>query len=227
MDHAEGHAACGAAVDDLEQAARIASGDDGRAGGGDVVDLSLEKFPGHLGLGDVVDARAAAAPTCLWQLDQFQAGDLFEQIPRLLGDFLTVAKVATLVVGGDLCGGGGFLRGFDLDAPEEFVDVLDLGIPLVSQGKITRIVGKEFGVMFEVGSAATGVSDDGVVLGGWKLIDVAASQFLGESPFAVVCVKGSAATLRWWTVDFASIASEDLDGVQIDVTEDQILGATG
>ena len=71
MNDAEGHAASCAAIDDLQEATGIPGGHDGRAGGGDVVDLAFEKFPGHLGLGDVVNAGATAAPVCLRQFDEF------------------------------------------------------------------------------------------------------------------------------------------------------------
>ena len=66
----------GEAEGELEEAAGIAGGDDGGAGCGDVGELALEEFVGHFGLGDVVDAGAAAAPHGFGESAHFEAGDL-------------------------------------------------------------------------------------------------------------------------------------------------------
>jgi len=87
------------AVDDLEQAAGVAGGDDFRPGRADVLHLAFEELVGHLGLREVVDARAAAAPVALGQFHELHTGDGFQQRARLGGDFLAVAEVAGLVVG--------------------------------------------------------------------------------------------------------------------------------
>ena len=50
MDDLDLDPARGEAVAYLEQASRIAGGDDGRAGGRDVVELPPQKFAGHFGL---------------------------------------------------------------------------------------------------------------------------------------------------------------------------------
>ena len=69
-----------------------------RAGLRDVRHLPREQLLRHLGLGDVVNARAAAAPHGLRQFHELQAGDELEQLARLPRDLLPVAKVAGLVI---------------------------------------------------------------------------------------------------------------------------------
>ena len=53
------------AVGELEVAAGIGGGDAGGVGAFDVGDFAGEELRGLLGLGDVVDAGAAAAPVAL------------------------------------------------------------------------------------------------------------------------------------------------------------------
>ena len=93
------HAARGEAVANLHEAPRIAGGDDGRAGGGDVVEFPLQKFIGHFGLDEVVDARAAAAPHRFGQRRDVEARYFGEKFAGLGGDFLAVAEVAGVVIG--------------------------------------------------------------------------------------------------------------------------------
>ena len=63
------------ATDELQKTSRIASCNDGRARGFDVSDLPIEKFTSHLWLSEIVNARAAAAPIGLGQLNQLQVRD--------------------------------------------------------------------------------------------------------------------------------------------------------
>jgi len=60
---------------DLNQTPRIGRRDGDRSCFVNLCELSLEQFGGHLRLGNIVNARASAAPIGLRQLDQFQAGD--------------------------------------------------------------------------------------------------------------------------------------------------------
>lgn len=91
MGDAEGQALGLGAVEDLQHAAGVAGGDDGRAGALDVLQLAVEQFTRLLGLRDVVDARTAAAPGALGQLGDLQAGDPAQHFARLCGDLLAVA----------------------------------------------------------------------------------------------------------------------------------------
>ena len=93
------------AVDELEQAPWVARGDDFAACRADVLHLPIEKLIGHLGLSEIVNACAAAAPVALREFNELHAGNGFEQRARLQRDLLTVAKVTGLVVGDD-----GFFR---------------------------------------------------------------------------------------------------------------------
>ena len=99
MNGGDVEAALAETVLDLEEAAGVAGGDDRGAGGGDVVDFALEKLVGHLGLDEVVDAGAAAAPHRFGEGLYLQAGNFAEQLAGLGSDFLAVAEVAGVVVG--------------------------------------------------------------------------------------------------------------------------------
>src|SRR6185437_16626896 len=92
------------AIDNLEQAARIAGGDDLRAGGLDVPELSCEKFVRHFRLDKVINASAPATPAAFRQLNQFQVWDRPQQLPWLRRDLLSVAKMAGFVIGDGLPG---------------------------------------------------------------------------------------------------------------------------
>ena len=208
--------------------------------------LAFEELVGHLGLREVVDAGATAAPTALGQFHELHAGDGPEQRARLGGDFLAVAEVAGVVVGDHLrisdfrfpisdfavrlrvAGFGGWGLGrINPDFAEPLVDVLHLRVPFVSARFIDEVAFEQLGVVLEVGAAAAGVGDDGVELGGRKLVNVPAGEALGEFPFAVVRVQGAAAVLLGRGDDFAAVAREHLDGVHVHIAEDEVLRAAG
>ncbi len=71
MDNADVHSAELCAIDELQQASGVASGDGGRARGTDMLDFALQQSAGHLGLNDVVDTGAPTAPGTLGKFDQF------------------------------------------------------------------------------------------------------------------------------------------------------------
>ena len=87
------------ATGDLKVAPGVGGGEDRCAGADDVPDLADQELFGLLGLGDVVDASASAAPVGLREFDEFQAGDQFEQVAGLLGDLLSMRQVTGIVVG--------------------------------------------------------------------------------------------------------------------------------
>src|SRR5260370_25737141 len=130
MDDAEGEVFVPRAVDDLQQTGRVASGNDGRLGAADVPELALEQSSGHLRLNQVVDARATAAPSAFGQFNQRKMGNGAEHLSRLRRDFLTVAKVAGLVVSHGLRRDvrAGLPQNSDLHEP--LLYVLDLAVPL-------------------------------------------------------------------------------------------------
>src|SRR3972149_4074839 len=84
---------------ELEHAAGVGGGDDVAAGGEDVVHLVVEEAARHLGLGEVVDAGRAAAAVGRVHLDELEAGDGAEELPRGLADTLGVDEVAGVLVG--------------------------------------------------------------------------------------------------------------------------------
>ena len=87
------------ATGDLKVAPGVGGGEDRCAGADDVPDLPDEELFGLLGLGDIVDASAAAAPVGLGELDELEPGDQFEDVAGLLGDLLPVGQVSGVVVG--------------------------------------------------------------------------------------------------------------------------------
>ncbi len=66
------------ATGDLQVAPWVGGGEDRCASADDVSDLTDEELLGLLGLGDVIDAGAAAAPVGLGEFDQLEAGDELE-----------------------------------------------------------------------------------------------------------------------------------------------------
>jgi hypothetical protein len=76
-----------------------ASSDNRSAGEGNLADFALLQDRGGCRLGDIVNARAAAAPVGLGPFGQFNPGNGPQDFPRLRGDFLTMAKVTSLAVG--------------------------------------------------------------------------------------------------------------------------------
>ena len=132
-----GHALGGAggptqAVDELEVAAGVGGGDDGGAGGVQVGDLAFQEATGGRGLGDVVDAGAAAAPLGFGALAQLDARQGAQDGAGLGTDLLAVAEVTGFVIrdlGG--CSGGsktgrGRGRGWTkADLHEVFMDVAE------------------------------------------------------------------------------------------------------
>ena len=87
------------ATGDLKVAPGVGGGEDRCAGADDVPDFPDEELLGLLGLGDAVDASAAAAPIGLRELDELQARDQLKEVAGLLRDLLAVRQVTGVVVG--------------------------------------------------------------------------------------------------------------------------------
>ncbi len=113
--------ACG----QLHVATGVARGDDGRAGALDMAQFAREQLCRHFRLGDIVDARAAAAPVRLRQFLQLQPGYALEQFARLGCDFLSVAEVAGLVISHRAVEMQGCVGLAQIDFNEPFTDVFD------------------------------------------------------------------------------------------------------
>ena len=86
-------------VDDLEKAAGIASRHDFYPRGFDVFDFSLKQFVRHLGLNEIVNARAATTPRGFRKFDEFQIWNCSQKLTWLRSDLLAVAEMAGFVVG--------------------------------------------------------------------------------------------------------------------------------
>jgi hypothetical protein len=116
------------AVGDVGQAAGIAGRHDGGFGGDDVLELAVQQLIGHLRLDQIVDARAAAAPSALRQLRQCELGNGAQNLARLRGDLLAVAQMAGFVVS-DVLRGRARLGRREADLRQPFVDVLEFRVP--------------------------------------------------------------------------------------------------
>ena len=87
------------AAGDLKVAPGVGGGEDRCAGADDVPDLADEELFGLLGLGDIIDAGAAAAPIGFGEFDKLEPRNELKEVARLLGDLLAVCQVAGVVVG--------------------------------------------------------------------------------------------------------------------------------
>jgi len=83
---------------ELEEAAGVGGDDDFGFDRSDVFHFVVEQFERGFGLRDVVDACGAAADVGVWELDEFEAGDLFQEIARGVADLLSVKQVARILV---------------------------------------------------------------------------------------------------------------------------------
>src|SRR5258708_14337738 len=143
MDDAQREVFVPRAVDDLQQTARVASGNGARLGAADVPELALEQSRGHLRLNQVVDARATAAPSAFGQFNQGKLGNGAEHLSRLRRDFLTVAKGAGLVVSHGLRRNVRAARRQYSDVHEPLLNLLDLVVPLPGGRVVRRGAGRQ------------------------------------------------------------------------------------
>ena len=214
------------AAGDLKVAPGVGGGEDRCAGADDVPDLADEELFGLLGLGDIVDAGAAAAPVGLGQLDELEPRDELQEVARLLGDLLAVRQVAGVVVSdGEVAEARP--RGAATVLHHPFVDIAELGVPQLRQRRVDGVFGEQGAVMPEMITAAAGIRDDGVELRRREEVDHPLGQGLGRVGFAIVGVEGAAAGLDRRRVDLAAVGQQYVGGVAIDVREDQILHAAG
>ena len=84
---------------DLHEAAGVAGRERLRRGVAQRLDLAREQARRHLGLGQVVDPRGAAAVAAAGQVEQLELGDRAQQRARRRGDPLRVQQVTRIVVG--------------------------------------------------------------------------------------------------------------------------------
>ena len=112
---------------------------------------------------DVVNAGGAAADVGMRKLDEFEAGDLFQEIARSVADFLSVEQVAGILVGdAEIERLERAQRGDDSERGEIFGDVSYLGFEREGLRILGFFFGEEVIVFLERGAAAGGVGDDGV-----------------------------------------------------------------
>ena len=101
MDDSEVHLLGASAIDELQQAAWVTGSDDRRARGFNVAQLAVEKLVGHLGLDEIVNAGAAAAPGAFREINQFKVWNRAQKLTRLCGDFLAMGEMAGFMIRDD------------------------------------------------------------------------------------------------------------------------------
>ena len=84
---------------ELQQAAGVGGGDDGGAGGLGVAHFVGEQFEGRFDLGDVVNSGGAAADFRVRQFHEIESGNGAQKGTRSLADFLSMEKMAGILVG--------------------------------------------------------------------------------------------------------------------------------
>src|SRR5215468_8653797 len=84
---------------DLEQTARVPRGQDTRPALPDARDLHAPQLLGHGWLGQIVDARAAAAELGVLDVHQSEAGDATEERAGLDAHLLAVGEMTGIVIG--------------------------------------------------------------------------------------------------------------------------------
>ncbi len=98
MHHASARSSAAQSRDDLQHAARIGAHDDVRRGRDDGADLVALKLARDLGMAEVVDAGAAAAPLRIGDVDDRDAFDRAEQSARLRSNALPMREMAGILV---------------------------------------------------------------------------------------------------------------------------------
>src|SRR5262247_1015697 len=142
---------------DLEQTARIPRRQDTRAALPDARDLHAPQLLGHGWLGQIVDARAAAAELGVLEVHQGEAGDAPQERAGLGAHPLAVGEMTGIVIGD----GETQLAQRQLGVDEDLRDVARL------VGEALRgLLGEPVAVLLEGGAAARGVGHDQVEIGG-------------------------------------------------------------
>ena len=174
---------------------------------------------------DVVDTGGAAADFRAWQFHKFESRDGAQKRAWSFADFLTVEKMAGILIG-DTQGKGFQFRG-EAERGQKFGDVADFSGELTSPGKPGLFRRKEMIIFFERGAASGGVGDDRVKVFAKKDGEIFFREFAGHIAEAGVRGKGAAAKLSFGHDDFAAVGSEDADGGFIEACEGDVGDAPG
>ena len=144
----------------LQEASGVGGCDDRGARGLRLYHFLGQQFKRRFRLRDVVDSGGAAADFRAGQFHKFESGDGAQKRARGFADFLTVEKMAGILIGDtqrkwfQFCG--------EAERGEKFGDVADFGGEFASPGKLRLVWRKEMIVFLEGGAASGGVGDDGV-----------------------------------------------------------------
>src|SRR5438046_8185747 len=118
MNHAQGQSFLDCAVGDLQEAAWVPRGHDWAVCRANVFEFALQKLGGHFRLNQVVNARAAATPGALRELDELEVRNRPQHLTGRGGDPLRVAEVAGFVIGDTQRGPGALCRRLDANLRE-------------------------------------------------------------------------------------------------------------
>ena len=205
---------------ELQEAAGVGGDDDFGFDRGDVFHFVVEQFERGFGLRDVINAGRATADVGVWQLDEFEAGNLFQEIARRVADFLPMEKVARILVGdAEIKRLEWAQRSDDSEAGKIFGDVSHLGFECEGLRIFGLFFGEEVVVFLERGAAAGGVGDDGVEFVASESEKIFAGEIARGVADSGVSGERSAAQLIFGDDDFDAVGVEDADGCVVEARE--------
>src|SRR6267142_2938383 len=179
----------------LQEASGIGGGDDRGARGLRLYHFPRQQFKRRFGLRDVVDSGGAAADFRAGQFHKFESGDGAQKRARGLADFLTVEKMAGILIGDTQ--GKRFQFYGEAERGEKFSDVADFCGEFTSAGKLRLFGRKEMIIFLERGAASGGVGNDGVKVFAKEDGKICSSEFSGHIADAGVRRKRTAAKLSF------------------------------
>ena len=209
----------------LQQAAGIGGGDNRGASGLGVVHFFGEQLQRCFGLRNVVDSSGAAADFRVGQFHKIKFGYGAQKSARSFADFLSVEKMAGILVGD--AEGKRFEFGGEAEGDEEFGDVANFSREGARLGKLRFFGQKEMMVFLERGATAGRVGDDGVEIFAEEDGKIFLCEFAGGVANASVRGEGAATELSFGDDDFAAVGGEDADGGFIELRERDVGDAAG
>ncbi len=213
---------------ELEHAAGVGGNDDFGFDRRDVFHFVVEQFERGFGLRDVVDAGGAAANVGVRQFDEFEAGNLFQEIARGVANLLSVEQVARILI----CDAQierleRAQRSDDTECRKIFRDVAHLGFEHGGLRELRLFLGEEVIVFLERGAAPGGVGDDGVEFFAGEGEEIFAGEVARGVADSGVGGERSAAHLSFGDDDFDAVGVEDANGRVVESREGDLRDATG
>jgi len=171
-------------------------------------------------LRDIVDSCGAAANFRVRQFHKIEIGDGVQKSARSFADFLTVEKMAGILVRNadgkrlHFCG--------KTESSKKFRDVASFSCESAGLRVLGLVRGKKMIVFLERGAAASRVGDDGVKILAKKRGEILSREIAGGITNARVGSKRAAAKLFLGNHNFAAVGGEDADGGFVELRESDV-----